>query len=77
MLPKKGSGADHEIDPNIALVVSMTHRVPWRQDYSTSPRFPRAAEVVSLPSRTTSNYTNPTSPLEDTIRMAPSGFDFP
>lgn len=76
MLPKKGSGGDHVTDPIIALVVLMVSHPPWCQ--VLIPRVPHVLrEVVSLPSPTTSNYTNPTSPLEDTIQIAPSSFDIP
>lgn len=32
MLLKKGSGGNHVIVSNTALVVSIAHRVYWRQD---------------------------------------------
>ena len=67
MLPKKGSGGDHVTDP-INYCACGAYGQPFALAPSpASPRSPRAAEVVSLPSPTTSNYTNPTSPLEDTI----------
>lgn len=46
MLPKKGSGADHVIDPNIALVVSLVLRASWRQ--VLLPRVPHVLRRWSL-----------------------------